>query len=303
MIEKKEISNITKLSDRASNLLEIKEVYLKKQLYLETIQFLEKQKLLPIQNIKKIFNITDNEYNPIGSVMLDKKTDKIVGFVGTIYSSRKIEDKKFNFCNIHSWIVDKNYRLYSFFLISDLLKKKEINLTAFTPILTLRGMLLKLGFTKFLLEEVFFVNFRFFKINKTELKISQNHSEFILNFDEKNQKIFNECSDKIFHRVCISDSNNDKFFLIGTISNRKIFKVFKILYISNYEFYRKKKRQIIRVISDNYNINFFSYFFFRNSANFINERNFFSYRKRKDIYIRSKKNIDFHEILNSDLVL
>ena len=71
----------------------------------------------------------------------------IVGFMGTIFSMRTIENKEHIYCNIHTWIVDKSFRINSFLLLTKLMKKNII-LTAFTPIKTLVGLFEKFGFEK-----------------------------------------------------------------------------------------------------------------------------------------------------------
>ena len=110
------------------------------------INFLRKQNLLPYQNIENLISFQKNEKYPIGYMMLNRN-NAVVGFVGTWFSERKIKGYENIFCNIHSWIVQQEYRLYSFYLIS-LLNKKNINLTAFTPVESLKGLLLKFGFEK-----------------------------------------------------------------------------------------------------------------------------------------------------------
>ena len=156
MKEKIDIKKIDQLNQRASKVLEIKEVYLNDDFFKSVIKFIEEQDLKPINKIIKLLYLSGNEKFPVGKIMFNKKDKKIVGFVGTYYSTRTEENKKLLFCNIHSWIVVKSFRLYSYYLISDLLNK-DISLTAFTPIQPLKGLLLKLGFKKFFVMSISFL--------------------------------------------------------------------------------------------------------------------------------------------------
>ena len=67
--------------------------------------------------------------------------------MGTIFSKKNHDNKEYVYCNIHSWVVDKSYRINSFFLLTPLIEKKII-LTAFTPVKSLVGLLEKFGFKK-----------------------------------------------------------------------------------------------------------------------------------------------------------
>jgi len=65
-----------------------------------------------------------------GFVLLDE--DQVVGFFGTIYSSRLIGNHSLNFCNTHSWIVLPKYRNKGLLLLSKIQKLKGYVLTNFS---------------------------------------------------------------------------------------------------------------------------------------------------------------------------
>lgn len=69
--------------------------------------------------------------NYVGYVLVDK--GKIVGFIGTIFSKRFINDNQFVFCNLTSWIVKKAYRNKSLHLLFPILRLKDCTLTNFSP--------------------------------------------------------------------------------------------------------------------------------------------------------------------------
>ena len=83
--------------------------------------------------------------------------------------------------------------MFSFFLILDVLKK-EINLTAFTPVYTLKGLLNKLGFEKKIINEKFYLNLLQFSFKKKSLLILKDRNEnnlinIIFKHDQKIDKV------------------------------------------------------------------------------------------------------------------
>ena len=115
-----EIDYILKKSDlekRASERVKIEEVFKNGKNYNTAINFLRKQHFLPHQNIQDLISFQKDEQYPIGYIMVNR-SNIVVGFVGTWFSKRRINSRENIFCNIHSWIVEQEYRLYSFYLIS-----------------------------------------------------------------------------------------------------------------------------------------------------------------------------------------
>jgi len=82
-----------------------------------------------------------------GYVLVDG--EKIVGYLGMLFSVRVVRGQHHKFCNISSWIVEKKYRNESFSLLLQLLKLKEYTVTNFTPDETTYVASKKLGFKDF----------------------------------------------------------------------------------------------------------------------------------------------------------
>ena len=146
--------------------------------------------------------------------------------------------------------MDQKFRIYSFFLISHLLKKK-INLTAFTPVQSLKGLLLKLGFKK----EIFIENFCFnlslyFNLNK-KVEFLENSEKSSTYLDQKNREIYNYCSNDIFLRFIFKTNSNKKLLVIATCTYKKKLKVLKFLYISNYSTFLKIKGTFLILLQKN----------------------------------------------------
>ena len=125
-----------------------------------------------------LFQFNKNNNYPIGFIIKNLEKN-IVGFMGTLFYEKLINNKKFIFCNIHSWIVNKNYRLNSFFLITPLLNEK-LNLTAYTPVKSLKGLLEKFGLNKRILNYKIVINISLFRFNKKKF-IIETKENIILN--------------------------------------------------------------------------------------------------------------------------
>ncbi len=150
-------SLINKLKKRKLKNLIIKPVFLKDSFYLNLIHFLENQTYL---NVKKIKLILKNNFllnMPIGYVMIDG-FQNIVGFLGTIFSNRTVNESEFLQCCLHTWIVDKKYRLYSHYLLLQILEEyKDLNIFTFNPIYKLERLYLKFNFSNKIFIKKFFI--------------------------------------------------------------------------------------------------------------------------------------------------
>ena len=72
--------------------------------------------------------------------------ERIVGFLGYIYSSKIIDHKVVKFCNLTTWIVEEEYRNSSLLLIYPVLKMKDYCITNYIPALNVYKVSKKLGF-------------------------------------------------------------------------------------------------------------------------------------------------------------
>ena len=135
----------------------IKEIFLNTNLHNQAINYLKNQNYIDYKGIKKILQINYNKDYPIGYVI--KIKNKIVGFVGTLISKRKINKKNYLYCNIHTWIVDKHHRIVSHLLFTPLIKKKSI-ITVLSPQNRLVKTFQKMGFKVICMNyKIVFLNF------------------------------------------------------------------------------------------------------------------------------------------------
>ena len=302
MKEKIDIKKIDQLNQRASKVLEIKEVYLNDDFFKSVIKFIEEQDLKPINKIIKLLYLSGNEQFPVGKIMFNKKDKKIVGFMGTYFSTRTEENKRLLFCNIHSWIVVKSFRLYSYYLISDLLNK-DISLTAFTPIQPLKGLLLKLGFKKFFVMEYLILKISIFNLTKNKFKILNDETEIIQNLDKKTKLIFKNYYDDIYHKLFLKDDFGENSFIIGTKVKKKGFNVFKILYVSNTKIFQLNYNAILNIIGKRFRVLFISKYSLENEDCTYLKSKTLNFTRLRDLYSHTSHQIKSHDILNSDLIL
>jgi hypothetical protein len=89
-------------------------------------------------------NHWDTQEDYFGFLLIDR--DKVVGFLGLIFSNRLINNKIEKFCNLTTWIVKKEYRSESLLLFFPLLELKEYTITNFTPSKQVYLILKKFGF-------------------------------------------------------------------------------------------------------------------------------------------------------------
>ena len=149
------------------------------------IKFLEKQNFLEIKKIQSILKINFIDDSPIGYALL-KNNSEVVGFLGTIFSKRRIQNQLFDHCYLHTWIVSKNYRMQSFRLIKPVLEKK-VFISTFSPIKSLEGLYKKLYFeeknyfTKFIVASP--INFA-----DNKMKLIDDRSLFENKLSESNKK-------------------------------------------------------------------------------------------------------------------
>lgn len=86
-----------------------------------------------------------NEY-PYGYAAMD--SNKVVAFIGTIFSERVIQGKKVPYCNLSTWIVDSNYRsrLLGLLILEPIFKVKDVFISSLTPSESSRDISEKMGF-------------------------------------------------------------------------------------------------------------------------------------------------------------
>ena len=299
----REKNTIQKIEERASKNLSIHEVYLNTDLEGETIDYLKKQRYLKISKIETILKNNFIPSYPFGYIMRNKKND-IVGFVGTIFSIRNIGHKEKVYCNIHTWIVDEAFRLNSFLLIAELVKK-NFTLTAFTPVKTLVGLLEKFGFVKMNMHyRVIFLSnlFNFFK--KRNYKIEKNSLSIENLLSEKDLTIFKNYIHFPCEKFMIIDSDKpqNNIFIIANKVIKKKFKTLNILYVSDNSKLKKNWSKISALFYYEFKVSFCVQHFFDENESAIPNTIFLTKNYKKNICVKNLNNDFKLDILYSDLI-
>ena len=271
------------LEQRAFKSYNISEVYEKDLTSSKTLNYLESQSHIPINNILNIIKVSKEDNLPIGYIMKHIDKDSIVGFVGPKFVKKSKKNNDNFTCNIHSWIVHKKHRLYSFFLISKILRK-NFQLTAFTPVLPLKGLLIKMGFEKKSIYEKFLLNLFPIYLKKKKFEIS------------KLKKI-----NGLIEIEFINKDSSTVILLIGSLSEKKKIKIFKILSINNVNLFKNNFNEIIKLISKKLDVLFFSEYLTNEDENFMPSINILSFKKKREIYVKSSSKLSKIDLFNSDL--
>ena len=296
-------NKIQKIKERASKNLSIHEVYLDTDLEIETIEYLKKQKYLEFSKIETVLKNNFISSYPFGYIMKNKKNN-IVGFMGTIFSIRTMGYKERVYCNIHTWIVDEVFRLNSFLLLTELVKKK-ITLTAFTPVKSLIGLLEKFGFEKINIHyRVIFLSYFLRFSKKQAYRIEKNSIAIEKLLNKKDLTIFKNYIHFPCEKFVIIDLNNPEkyIFIVATKVIKKKFKTLNIFYVSDSLKFKKNWSKIGSLIYNEFKVNFCVQYFLDKKESAIPNKFFLTKNYKKNICVKNLSNNFKLDILYSDLI-
>lgn len=292
---------IERINLRASKNLFFKEVKFKDDYYYEVINYLKNQKFLNFNNIYKILKLNSNNHFPIGNILLDSNNN-IVGFMGTFYYLKKKNNKFSTMCNIHSWIVNKEFRLNSFLLLSKILNR-NINFTAFTPIKNLFGLLEKFKFEKKVFYYRKLLNLKFFNFGKINFLLSFDVDLIRKILTKEDLVIFNKYKSAFYTKFIIYSKNDHNYVLIvGSIIKKKL-NVFNIFYVSKKNFFKKNWSTFKYIISKSINCWIYSEFIFNQKDSFFPKSFSINKLNKKYFFSNAKISLNNEDFLNSDLVI
>lgn len=294
---------IEKIKNRVVKNLKVNEVYPNTLLNTETVKYLKKQSYLDFSKIETILQNHFVTNYPIGYV-IKNGNNNIIGFMGTIFSIKHTDNKDQVFCNIHTWIVDKEHRLNSYLLLIPLIEKKII-LTAFTPVKTLVGLLEKFGFKKIKMKYriIFLLNFFTF-VNKDDFIIEKNSFAIKKILNKRDLKIYENYINIPCEKFTIINKNDTSkyIFVIASKVKKKMFRVLNLFYVSNTSEMKKNWHIIKKRISKQFNLNFCGQFFFDELYSAIPNHFMISKNLNKEICIKNLQSNNTLDILYSDLI-
>tara|TARA_B100000029_G_C17543480_1_gene947573 strand:- start:104 stop:1018 length:915 start_codon:yes stop_codon:yes gene_type:complete len=303
MNQKKNQELIEKIKDRAKRSLKIKEVYLESKTYDKAREYLKKQKYLEYSKVSSILKNNFEPKYPIAYIMEDQN-DNVVGFMGTIFSKRVLNNNERIYCNIHSWIVNKDQRLNSFFLLTSL-PEENITFTAFTPIKTLVGLLEKFDFQKINIKYKVVPLFDFLSFFKTNnFTVEREQSNFQKKLNKHDFKIYQNYKNLPYEKFIITN-NIDKsnyIFVVASKIRKKGLNVLNLFYVSNKEEFKKKWHKLKTNISKEFKVKFALHYFFDNSDSIFPGSVVISKTIEQEICVKNLSESKDLDIIYSDLV-
>ena len=247
-------------------------------------QFIEKQNFLKPEKILSILKINYLKDYPLGySLILNSK---IVGFLGTIFSKRKINNALIEQCYLHSWIVNEDYRTQAFRLIMPILEKK-IFISTYSPIKTLEGLYSKLNFDEKKYYTKIILTFPFQSKKQSKARILNDKKLFEDYLSEENKSIYRDHYkyQKNFLFVYFGSDFKDNLMLVI----KKRFKKFllptlEIIHISDPEKFKKNEQNIKYELAKKFKTFLFIENYFENNSVFFSNQTFTKIKFKKAFY-------------------
>ena len=264
--------------------------------------FLKKQNFLNTNDVLSIIKINFLKKQPIGYILIENDKN-IVGFLGTIYSKRTINEILVEHCYLHSWVVLKKFRLQAFKLILPILKK-NIFISTYSPVKSLEGLYRKFDFDESHFYSKLILSLPFLNLRKKKITLNKNadiSQEYLLSQDKK---IFNDHNFTNIDKMMIyfNDNKNDNIFIIA--KKRKKFKfipILEIIYISDFEKFNDYEKDINLKLMREFKTILFKINYSKNNEIF-SKNHFLTRITKKNVYYFNKpKNFNF-DVLYSEFL-
>ena len=248
--------------------IKLEPVYFNSNLSTKTFEYLKNQKYLKFAQVKKFINNNFlNEY-PFGFVILDR-SNKISGFLGTMFSSRSNKNEEYIFCNLHTWIIDEKKRLAFFAQGRDILTP----IFAYNSVIFAQPVnaLIRL-FLRYYKMKVCSMKYRISFLPKIR-NLFHNKKFYIVDDEEaikkklslNDIKIYNDHKKINCYKFLICDKTNkdNNIFVIASKKRKKIiFSVLEFIYVSNTEALKENWKNFIFQICKKFKIIFCSQNYF-----------------------------------------
>ena len=160
---------------------------------------------------------------------------RAVGFLGTIFSQRMINNRLYNFCNLSTWIVKEEYRGMSLMLLFEVLKLKDYTITNFTAY-RVASILRKFGFTDLAVSvDVFLPLFNPAGL-VSGIRLYSDPADLTSRLQGESQKIYQDHA-RLKGRYELLEKDSDQCLLVFDVVKRKRLPVARIQHISNPQFF------------------------------------------------------------------
>lgn len=151
---------------------------------------------------------------PYGYAILDE--NRIVAFIGTIFSERQIDGQNRICCNISTWFVEEEYRprMLGILLLNPILKINDLMITALTSSQISQGLLARMGFRALDQTQVvvpILPAIPWGADNGKKPFITFDKGKIELHLDEENRKIFKDHATLKCKHFLIKEAHADQF--------------------------------------------------------------------------------------------
>jgi hypothetical protein len=258
-------------------------------------EFLKRQTFIKPKKIFSVLKINYIKENPIGYILC-KNENQVVGFLGTIFSKRKIKSSLIDHCYLHSWIVDKDYRTQSFRLIAPILDKK-LFVSTYSPIKTLEGLYKKLGFSEKTFYTKIILTFPLRLLGRSKAKITDDQSIIKDVLLDDNKKIYTDHLSLKNNMILVYFDNNvkDNIFIIVKKKYKKLLlPVLEIIYVSNLDKFRRNEKDIVYELIKKFKTFIFVQNFFENESALSKDHLFSKLKNKKAYYLNIPTNFNFN---------
>jgi hypothetical protein len=156
-----------------------------------------------------------------------------VGFMGTIFSERRIDGRAERFCNASSWIVREAFRTASILLIKSLLSIRDCTITNFTPNDRAYDIFAKVGFKDLEREQLWFfpAPSTFLGLASGSFTADAGVLETRLGVDER--QIYRDLRTVQHAKHILLRSRNEQCYLVATPIHRRQLTFAHLHYIGN----------------------------------------------------------------------
>ena len=162
--------------------------------------------------------------------------DRVVGFIGTLFSKRIINGKQAKLCNITSWIVDPSFRNKSLLLLRPILQLRDYTITNLTPTIDTVSLFEKCYFEK--LETSFKSFIPSFPLLRRKSKYSLvTETELIRSYLNENELNIHKDHKEPICKHLIVKSLSSYCYIVFNILKRKRLPCTQFYYISNPELF------------------------------------------------------------------
>jgi hypothetical protein len=193
---------------------------------------------------RRLFEIQwERDENYCGLALKDD--DKAVGFIGMIFSRRRIDDKVEKFCNLTSWFVREEYRGRALVMLLPLFKMKNYTITDLTPSRNVYRIQQKLGFKDLDAKGRILLPYgsRLFPTKYTPPQVTHDLAAIERELEGRNLIIFRDHQHYRCSHFLLTDKGH-YCYIIYTKLKRKRIPYVHIHYISNLALFELCQREI-----------------------------------------------------------